>query len=861
MLIILAGGFQSLKAQDLKAKKIPYSLSIANKDYKPVGTHSNSITTHLVPSTAAVGTWTALTNTPAYAGYGGMLLLSDGTVLAKSVGGTGISGDAGTGTIYTRLTPDASGSYLNGTWSTIAPMNYDRLYFSSQILKDGRVYVAGGEYGGGLTHGEVYDPLLNTWTLTPDPGLNISDANSEILDDGRVLQALVGGDFLHTVIYDPLTNTYSAGPSTLDYADESAWVKLPDNSILYVDVTFGGSGDDKSTERYIPATNTWITDALAPVSLYDPYGYEAGGAFLLPDGRAFFLGSTGHTAYYTPSGSTSNGTWAAGPDIPSAQGTPDAAAAMMINGKILCAVSPVPTSGDHFPSPTAFYEFDYLTNTFTLVTAPGGGSSLPYGSYITNMLDLPNGQVLFCLTGDTQYYVYTPSGSQVDAGKPVISGITQTTSTTYNLTGTGFNGISEGACYGDDWQAETNYPVVRLTSGSNVYYCRTANWNSTGVQRGSAADNVTLTLPAGLPDGDYSLVVTANGIASDPITLTTGCQQPSNLAAISRTSTSATLDWDAGAGSQVVNYKLSYKEGTASAFTQVVVHNLPYTLSGLTPVTVYKFKVQSTCLDNEKSHYTPLSSFKTLHVGKVSYCATKGATGFEYINQVIIGSINNTSGDNGGYGDYSALSTNLIAGSSKNIKLTPGFTSTSFDEYWDVYIDYNHNGVFTDAGEKVVTGHAPSLLSKRINVPLTATNGSTGMRIVMHYGSYLMGTCGDFSDGEAEDYTVNITGGTFAGVASAAKQASPVSSILVMPNPVKSYSATAMLNLVKQGNTSIQVTDLAGRVLFKKDMTNLQVGKNQIVLNGLSNLANGVFMIVAIQDGIVVGRGQVEVSR
>jgi hypothetical protein len=66
----------------------------------------------------------------------------------------------------------------------------------------------------------------------------------------------------------------------------------------------------------------------------------------------------------------------------------------------------------------------------------------------------------------------------------------------------------------------TNYPVIRLTNGSNVYYCRTFNWNSTGVSRGNQPDDVDFTLPAGLPVATYSLVVTANGIASDPVSFT-----------------------------------------------------------------------------------------------------------------------------------------------------------------------------------------------------------------------------------------------------------------------------------------------------------------------------------------------------
>ncbi|HYK47337.1 MAG TPA: T9SS type A sorting domain-containing protein, partial [Parafilimonas sp.] len=261
-------------------------------------------------------------------------------------------------------------------------------------------------------------------------------------------------------------------------------------------------------------------DAMVPVQLYDPYGDETGGALLLPDGRALFLGSSGHNAYYTPSGSTAPGTWSAAPDFPNAQGTPDAPAAMMVNGKVLCNASPIPTSGNHFPSPTTFYEFDPATNSFTAIPAPGGGSTLNQPTYVTCFLDLPDGRVLYSLQGSSQYYVYTPSGSPIASGKPTVASVSQTGTSTYQITGTLFNGLSEGATYGDDWQMNSNYPIVRLTNGSNVYYCRSFRWNSTGVMRGNKPDTATFTTPAGLPNVPYSLYVVANGIASDPVSFT-----------------------------------------------------------------------------------------------------------------------------------------------------------------------------------------------------------------------------------------------------------------------------------------------------------------------------------------------------
>src|SRR5690349_13087285 len=152
----------------VKSQKIPPPLAAFSKDYKPNYSHPSTVK-NLSPGvhSTGTGTWIPLANLAPIYNLGGMLLLSDGTVLCKSGDGSGGSGVWGT--IYDRLTPDSSGSYVNGTWSSIAPMINDRLYYSSQILKDGRVYIAGGEYGSGYTHGEVYDPLSNTWTLTPDP--------------------------------------------------------------------------------------------------------------------------------------------------------------------------------------------------------------------------------------------------------------------------------------------------------------------------------------------------------------------------------------------------------------------------------------------------------------------------------------------------------------------------------------------------------------------------------------------------------------------------------------------------------------------------------------------------------------------
>jgi len=475
---------------------------------------------------AIAGTWTSLSTT-APDNVELMLLLSDGTVMAANAYTSGGS----YGNAWYTLTPDSTGHYVNGTWTSRTSAAYTRLWCSSQVLQDGRVFVAGGEYGTGGATSEIYDPVANSWTTLTVPagllftGASGDTANSAFRDSGSIL--LPNGTVLiapvfpasanRTIIYDPVANSWSQGPAYLSSQNEASWLKLPDDSILTVDK------NSTLSERFIPSLNTWVRDATVPTTLYG-YGSEMGPAFLLPDGRAFFIGATNHTALYTPSplGGTNAGSWVAGPNLPNNGAVPDGGACMMVNGKILCAIGPMGTPGTHFPTPTSFYEYDYTvgaTGSFTQVNSPTGGLTDGIPTYQALMLALPDGNVLYSHFGN-QLYVYSPSGSPIAAGKPTISNIIQNSDGSFHLTGTKLNGISQGASYGEDAQMDSNYPLVRVTDGGgNVSYLRTYNWSSTSVATGFSSVSTDFS-GASLSPGNYSLVLVANGIASDPWSFT-----------------------------------------------------------------------------------------------------------------------------------------------------------------------------------------------------------------------------------------------------------------------------------------------------------------------------------------------------
>lgn len=144
-----------------------------------------------------------------------------------------------------------------------------------------------------------------------------------------------------------------------------------------------------------------------------------------------------------------------------------------------------------------------------------------------------------------------------------------------------------------------------------------------------------------------------------------------------------------------------------------------------------------------------------------SYCAAAGSNvQYEYIKKVQIGTINNTTTANAGYGNFTSLSSNVTKGSNYTLSLTPGYVSTTYPEYFKVYIDYNNDKDFTDVGETVYTSTAVSaVVSTTISIPSTAATASVRMRVMMSDAA-ISGSCTSFTYGEVEDYTLNIQTGS-----------------------------------------------------------------------------------------------------
>jgi hypothetical protein len=242
---------------------------------------------------------------------------------------------------------------------------------------------------------------------------------------------------------------------------------------------------------------------------------------------------------------------------------------------------------------------------------------------------------------------------------------------------------------------------------------------------------------------DYQTIVLSD------VLLTPSNAVPSNLSAAT-SATSATLNWD-DAG--VTSYDIQYRESGTSTWTTVSSTTNSYNLTGLTASTTYEFQVRSVC--NTPSNYSSVTSFTTT---AVNYCSSSGnaSASDEYIGRVQLGTIDKTSA-NEKYADFTSLSTNLNKGDVATITITPIWSGTIYNEGYSVWIDYNHDGDFADTGEQVwyKTASKTTPVSGSFTVPSSATLGSTRMRVSLKYNG-VPTACGPFTEGEVEDYTVNI---------------------------------------------------------------------------------------------------------
>lgn len=230
------------------------------------------------------------------------------------------------------------------------------------------------------------------------------------------------------------------------------------------------------------------------------------------------------------------------------------------------------------------------------------------------------------------------------------------------------------------------------------------------------------------------------------------------------------------------------------------------TLNGLSTEGNYTFTVTGTS-STTKNIFVDLPFFN-------SVCNSVANTTYQTSTTLVqFNIINNSSAKPSGYSDYTSISTNVNRNESYNLTINVN-TDGAFTTNTKVWIDWNQNCSFSDAGEEYDLGDATNVANQPTNlsplsitVPISAILGNTIMRVSTKYKiDGLPTACENGFDGEVEDYTLNI-------MPTLAVEAFGFDNFIVFPNPNKG-AFTIKLNSSMSNSIKVNAYDLSGRIIY-----------------------------------------------
>ena len=165
-----------------------------------------------------------------------------------------------------------------------------------------------------------------------------------------------------------------------------------------------------------------------------------------------------------------------------------------------------------------------------------------------------------------------------------------------------------------------------------------------------------------------------------------------------------------------------------------------------------------------------------------------------------------------------------------------------------VFIDYNHDGLFNLQTESVFLGKttnagAGSITSASVLIPPTALTGITGLRVFVEEGSTPNTSCGNFYNGEMEDYLIYID---FANNEETIKQPLDFS---IYPNPVQDIAILEYSGL-NPSSCKMRITDITGKMINE---FNLEGNPNSFTFS-TEKLATGFYFVEVLNKAQIVGK-------
>ena len=218
-----------------------------------------------------------------------------------------------------------------------------------------------------------------------------------------------------------------------------------------------------------------------------------------------------------------------------------------------------------------------------------------------------------------------------------------------------------------------------------------------------------------------------------------------------------TISWDSLA--EANGYLLTI--GTTPGGTDIVNNQdlgtaTSYVLNEQTMNTTYYWKVIPYNVVGSAIGCTE-NMYTTAAVGCYCVPAPQSVDGIGITNVLMEGLDNTTIDEAGNYGDYTAMSATVYQGLQAPFAIT---YETGYTYETKIWVDWNNDYDFNDAGEEVFNGISesdnPTTLSGTFMVPAAATLGSHRMRIGGQ-DSGPVTVCYDGFYGSFEDYTLNVS--------------------------------------------------------------------------------------------------------
>ncbi len=331
------------------------------------------------------------------------------------------------------------------------------------------------------------------------------------------------------------------------------------------------------------------------------------------------------------------------------------------------------------------------------------------------------------------------------------------------------------------------------------------------------------------------------------------CEPPVSLVSSSTTETTITVDWSFVLAAE--SYDLQYRPmGTSEWETIADLTSLSETITGLFACTPYAFRVRTICAGNTPTEYTPILMVTTDGCGScitLPYCAAYSSNSIEeWIDAVELNTLNNLSGNDNGYGDYTHLSTELIPGMEYELSVTPGFSGSPWDEYITAWIDFNQNGVF-DNNEKVLDteGTTTTTATATFEVPEDATPGGTRMRITMQFDAQAESCLTDYNFGEVEDYCILIADTT------SSVNDSPLIDFSVYPNPARDLINIQLTQTAFFEKTEVRMINAIGHQVLSQSLTNVHLAID------VAEVAPGIYFVVLLKNDHIIARKPVIITK